>query len=118
MKKIRVALMVLVAAVLATGTVFESLNGAEWVADHFYTSWWFIVLMALVAVGAVVAIVQGRMWRRPAALMVHAAVPVILLGGALTTWTGLHGSMTLSPGIPSTTIDTGNGHTAAPVPSH
>ena len=113
MKKIRVALMVLVAAVLATGTVFESLNGAEWVADHFYTSWWFIVLMALVAVGAVVAIVQGRMWQRPAALMVHAAVPVILLGGALTTWTGLHGSMTLSPGIPSTTIDTGNGHTAA-----
>ena len=113
MKKIRVALMVLVAAVLAAGTIFERYRGAEWVADHFYTSWWFIVLMALVAVGAVVAIVQGRMWRRPAALMVHAAVPVILLGGALTTWTGLHGSMTLSPGIPSTTIDTGNGHTAA-----
>lgn len=112
MKKIRVALMVLVAAVLAAGTVFERYRGAEWVADHFYTSWWFIALMALVAVGAAVAIVQGKMWRRPAALMVHASVPVILLGGALTTWTGLHGSMTLSPGIPSTTIDTGNGHSA------
>lgn len=112
MKKIRVALMVLVAAVLAAGTIFERYRGAEWVADHFYTSWWFIALMAVVAIGALVAIVQGRMWQRPAALMVHAAVPVILLGGALTTWTGLHGSMTLTPGIPSATIDTGNGHSA------
>ncbi len=112
MKKIRVALMVLVAAVLAAGTIFERYRGADWVADHFYSSWWFIALMALVAAGAVVAIVQGKMWRRPAALIVHASVPVILLGGALTTWTGLHGSMTLTPGIPSATIDTGNGHTA------
>ena len=30
-----------------------------------------------------------------------AAVPVILLGGALTTWTGQHGSMTLQPGVPN-----------------
>ena len=98
MKKLRVILMVLVAVVLAAGTVFERYRGAEWVADHFYGSWWFAVLLGLVAVGAIVAIVQGRLWHRPASLLIHAAIPIILLGGALTTWTGEHYSITLAPG--------------------
>ena len=98
MKKSRVILMVLVAVVLAAGTVFERYRGAEWVADHFYGSWWFAVLLGLVAVGAIVAIVQGRLWHRPASLLIHAAIPIILLGGALTTWTGEHYSITLAPG--------------------
>ncbi len=105
MKTFRVILMVLVAVVLAAGTVFEKYRGAEWVASHFYGSWWFAVLMGVVALGAIVAIVQGKMWRRPSALLVHAAVPVILLGGALTTWTGLHGSMTLQPGLACNEFD-------------
>ncbi len=98
MKKSRVILMVLVAVVLAAGTVFERYRGAEWVADHFYGSWWFAVLLGLVAVGAIVAIVQGRLWHRPASLLIHAAIPIILLGGALTSWTGEHYSITLAPG--------------------
>ena len=98
MKKVKIFLMVLVAVVLAAGTVFERYHGAEWVGDHFYSSWWFAVLMALVAIGAIVSIVQEQMWKRPAALLIHAAVPVILLGGAFTTWTGEHYSITLAPG--------------------
>lgn len=98
MKKLRVILMVLVAVVLAAGTVFERYRGAEWVADHFYGSWWFAVLLGLVAMAAIVAIVQGRLWHRPASLLIHAAIPIILLGGALTTWTSEHYSITLSPG--------------------
>ena len=98
MKKSRIILMVLVAVVLAAGTVFERYRGAEWVTDHFYGSWWFAVLLGLVAVGAIVAIVQGRLWHRPASLLIHAAIPIILLGGALTSWTGEHYSITLAPG--------------------
>ena len=108
MKKFRVALMAVVVAVLAAGTIIERLHPEV----RIYDQWWFIVLMALVAMAAGVAIVQGKMWRRPSLLLVHASVVVILLGGALTTWTGLHGSMTLQPGVRSTTIDTGDGHSA------
>lgn len=53
--------MVLAVIVLAAGTVFERYRGAECVADHFYGSWWFAVLLGLVAVAAIVAIVQRRL---------------------------------------------------------
>lgn len=91
--------MVLVAVALATGTVFERYRGAEWAGDHFYGSWWFAVLMAVVAIGAIVSVFQGKLWHQPATLLIHLAVPVILLGGALTTWVGQHGSMVLQPGV-------------------
>ncbi|KWW29530.1 MAG: cytochrome c assembly protein [bacterium P3] len=90
---------------LAAGTVFEKYHGSEWASDHFYTSWWFVALLALVACGAIVSIVQGRMWKRPATLLIHLSVPVILLGGALTTWVGEHGTMTLHPGEPATQFE-------------
>ena len=86
--------MVLVVVALAAGTIVERLNPEV----HIYGHWWFVALLAAVAVAAVVSIVQGKMWRRPAMLLVHAALPVILLGGALTTWTGEHYSITLAPG--------------------
>ena len=108
MKKIRVALMAVVVAVLAAGTIVERLHPDV----RIYDQWWFIVLMALVAVAALVSIVQGKMWRRPSLLLVHVSVVVILLGGALTTWTGLHGSMTLQPGVSSTSIESIDGQTA------
>ena len=101
MKTARVSLMALVAAVLATGTILEKVNPEV----HIYTSWWFIALMAIVAAAAIVSLVHGKMWRRPSLLLVHASVPVILMGGALTTWTGVNGSMTLQPGVPTAEFD-------------
>lgn len=114
MKKSRVILMVLVAVVLAAGTVFERYRGAEWVAEHFYGSWWFAVLMGLVAVGSLTALkVKGdRLMLKGgkkkslfsisnsqiSIYLIHVSIPIILLGGALTTWTGEHYSITLSPG--------------------
>jgi len=102
MKKARIIVMVLVAVVLAAGTVFERYRGAEWVADHFYGSWWFAVLLGLVAVGSlsrVYTLIRSKLIRSHfSSLLIHIAIPVILLGGALTSWTGEHYSITLAPG--------------------
>ena len=92
--------MVLVACVLAAGTILERINPDV----HIYTSWWFITIMALVAVTAIIGIVEARLWRRPSLLMVHASVPVILLGGAITTWTGHTGENVLLPHQPTTIV--------------
>lgn len=94
MRIARITLTAVVVLALAAGTIVERIAPEV----RIYDDWWFVALMALVGAAAVAAIVQDRMWQRPAALMVHAAVPVILLGGALTTWTGQQGSMTLRPG--------------------
>ena len=94
MRTVRVALAALTAAVLAAGTVVEKINPAV----RIYDDWWFVALLTLLGVAAIVSIVQGKMWRRPAAMLLHAAVPVMLLGGAISTWCGQRGSMTLRPG--------------------
>ena len=94
--------MVLVAAVLAAGTIFEKIDPTV----HIYNQWWFVALLALVAVAAIVSIAQGRMWKRIPLLLVHASIPVILLGGALTTWTSQRGDILLLPGQVNRTVTT------------
>ena len=106
MKKVKVCMMVLVVGVLAAGTIFEKYRGAGWVGDHYYGSWWFAVLMALTALSAIVAIVKDKLYNRPEKLLVYVAVPLILLGGALTTWVGQHGHMTLAQGETSSLFAT------------
>ena len=97
--------MVLVAAVLAAGTILERVNPEV----HIYTSWWFVAIMALVALAAIVSIVQAKMWRRPELLLIHASVVAILLGGALTTWVGRSGEMLLHPDQPSRSVANDDG---------
>ncbi len=83
MKIARPILMALVATVLAAGTVFEKYRGNEWVAEHFYSSWWFTVLLGLVAVRAVVGIVTGKQsvrFHRISMLMLYPAVFLLALG--------------------------------------
>ena len=104
MKKASILLMVLVAAALATGTIVEKLSGTEAASAAVYNSWWFILLLALVAVGAIVAIVRDKMWNKPYRLLIYSSAVVILLGGGLSTWTGCHGSMTLQNGVPCSTF--------------
>ena len=100
MKRANVLLMVLVVIALAAGTIVEKIAGTEAASVAVYNSWWFILLLALVGVGAVAAIVREKMWRVPYRLLIYGSAVIILLGGGLTTWTGTHGSMTLQKGVP------------------
>ncbi|MBQ9418142.1 MAG: cytochrome c biogenesis protein CcsA [Bacteroidales bacterium] len=101
-KTMRVVLVAIVVAVLAAATIVEKLNPEV----HLYSTWWFSLLLAVLAVATIASAVQGKMWRRPSLLLIHAAIPLILLGGGLTTWTGVHGSIKLMPGQPSSTFTT------------
>ena len=109
MKKANILLMVLVVAVLATGTIVERLSGTETASAAIYNSWWFILLWALVGVAALVFIFREKMWRVPYRLLLYTSVVVILLGGGLSTWTGSHGSMTLQQGVPCSSFSNDDG---------
>ena len=98
MRTAKIILMILAGIVLAAGTIVEKLHDNTFATEHIYGAWWFYVLLALVALGAIHSIVHDKMWHKPWQLLIYGSVVVILGGGALTAWTGLHGSITLHPG--------------------
>lgn len=91
MKNVNVTLLVLTAIAMAVGTFLSK--------DGYYGAWWFVALLALDAVAAVVTIVLRKYWREPHNLLIYASVPVMLLGGGLTMMTGEHGTLVLKPGV-------------------
>ncbi|MDE6778364.1 MAG: cytochrome c biogenesis protein CcsA [Alistipes sp.] len=88
----------LVAAVLAAATVVEKCAGAQAAARGVYGAAWFVVLWGVLALLAGLYIVRRRLFRRPAAFMLHAAFAVIL-AGAFVTWSfGRRGTLHLRTG--------------------
>lgn len=90
MKHLKNLILVVATAIiliLITATIVESSKGTAFVRQHIYTSAWFVVLWATLAVAAAVYIVlrKNKSNISTSVLMVHASFLVILLG-AFTSW--------------------------------
>lgn len=90
MKHLKNLILVVATAIiliLITATIVESSKGTTFVRQHIYTSAWFVVLWAALAVVAAVYIVlrKNKSNISTSVLMVHASFLVILLG-AFTSW--------------------------------
>lgn len=90
MKHLKNLILVVATAIiliLITATIVESSKGTAFVRQHIYTSAWFVVLWAALAVAAAVYIVlrKNKSNISTCVLMVHASFLVILLG-AFTSW--------------------------------
>ena len=90
MKHLKTMILVVATAIiliLITATIVESSKGTAFVRQHIYTSLWFVVLWAALAVVAAVYIVlrKNKSNISTSVLLVHAAFLVILLG-AFTSW--------------------------------
>lgn len=90
MKHLKNLILVVATAIiliLITATIVESSKGTDFVRQHIYTSAWFVVLWAALAVAAAVYIVlrKNKSNISTSVLLVHASFLVILLG-AFTSW--------------------------------
>ena len=90
MKHLKNLILVVATAIiliLITATIVESSKGTAFVRQHIYTSAWFVVLWAALAVVAAVYIVLRKNKNNvsTSVLLVHASFLVILLG-AFTSW--------------------------------
>lgn len=90
MKHLKNLILVVATAIiliLITATIVESSKGTAFVRQHIYTSAWFVVLWAALAVAASVYIVLRKNKSNicTSVLLVHASFLVILLG-AFTSW--------------------------------
>ena len=101
-------LMIILIAVLASGTIVERLHGSEVAMAQVYGTWWFVGLWALMAILMVWMAVKYRMWRQPVVLILHLSILLILMGALLTKFTGQQGRMLLRPGKPTHTFYVGN----------
>ena len=91
MKHLKNLILVVATAIiliLITATIVESSKGTAFVRQHIYTSAWFVVLWAALAVVAAVyiALRKNKSNISTSVLLVHASFLVILLG-AFTSWT-------------------------------
>lgn len=99
MNRLVLLFYVLMMLLLAGATVLERLNGAEWIAENVYQSWWFAGLWAVLVVGGVRGILKGSVLRKNVGgLILHLALVLILTGAFLTKTTGQQGLVHLRVG--------------------
>ena len=101
MKSIPFTLLFVTAAILGAATFVENARGTAFVREYAYATWWFKALWMLLAASAAVVLVRRRMWRRPAAFVLHAGLLVVFAGALLTAFTGHKGLLHLRQGEPA-----------------
>lgn len=87
--------ILLFAASIAVGTFVENDFGTSSAQHVIYRSWWFTALLTLFCITILVNIFRFRMiqQRKWALLTFHAAMVIILIGSAITRYTGFEGTM-------------------------
>lgn len=99
MSRLALLFYVLMMILLAGATVLERLNGAEWIAENVYQSWWFAGLWAVLVAVGVCGILKSSVLRKSVGgLILHIAMILILSGAFLTKTTGLQGFVHLRAG--------------------
>jgi hypothetical protein len=95
--RLAVVLLALFAACLAGATLLESRYGGRVAQELVYRTWWFALLLALLAVNVLGAALKKYPWKRHQAgfLITHAGLLALVFGGLLTLLCGVEGQMIL-----------------------
>ena len=98
--KVAVTLILLLAAVIAAGTIVETKYGRTYSQWFVYHSWWFLVLLGLLAASVFSAAYVRFPWKRHQTgfVITHAGLLVLLGGSILSYWRGIEGQMVLVEG--------------------
>ena len=83
-KKLIIALYILIVVCIGFATVIEKYHGTTFVSENIYGAWWFSALWAVLTVVSCAYILQQRLYKRLAVLLLHMAFVVILIGALVT----------------------------------
>lgn len=89
--------LIAVTIILVAATFVEKFTGS---AAMIYGSWWFAAIWGVIAVSGLCYCVRRRLMRRPAAMLLHVAFGVMLLGALITQIWGVQGVADLRKGQP------------------
>lgn len=107
-KKIIFSLYILALVSMATATVVEKSQGADYVQTHYYGAWWFILIWAAMTVLGLLYIIKRKV-RRASTLALHLSFAVILAGALLTHVSAQHGMIHLRINQPTDTYMASDG---------
>lgn len=102
----------MVIAVLVVATFVEPALGSDAVHRVIYGTWWFRGLWGVLAATGAWMCIRRKLWKQPAAMMLHASFLVILAGALTTALTSTEGSMMLYEGEESAMFLTKDKHVA------
>ena len=93
-------LLVLWLVAMASATVFEMLKGSEWALAAFYKSWWFRLLLSLLAVNVLAALLLRIPFskRQIGFVLTHVGILVTLVGATVTWLWGIDGRVAILEG--------------------
>ena len=107
-KKTISVIYILVLVIMAAATIIEKNQGTDYVHDHYYGAWWFVLLWAVLAALGVFYILQRKV-RTASTLALHVSLVVILVGALLTHVSASRGMIHLRVGQPTDTYVANDG---------
>ncbi len=102
-----ISLTTILIIAMAAATVVERYCGAAVASHYLYGSVWFALLWVALAAVGIASLFATRLYRRPATLMIHIALLLILAGAGVTRLTATHGSIELTPDTPCSELPFG-----------
>ena len=107
LKKVLFTLYIAILVAMAVATFVEPARGADYVSAHFYGSWWFILIWAMLAAISIIYFIRQHVRRAPTVAL-HASFIIILLGALLTHISSKQGTVHLRIGETTRTYTVGN----------
>jgi len=111
LKRISFGCLIIMLVVLAAATVVEKTHGTALTRTWFYDNIAFVALWAVIALSGLGYILLRKMWKHPAACLLHASLLVILAGAAITWFTSVRGKMQAVEGQAINVFILSNGQT-------
>lgn len=106
---IKPAIPVLLATAIAMAyaTFLESRESADVARRIVFGSWWFIGLMGWICLALIFAVITRYPWKRHHVgfMVVHASLVTIIIGGFISLFTRVEGTMTLEEGTAAAKLE-------------
>ena len=99
-KKMIMVLYTLIVACIGFATIIEKYEGTTFVGEYIYGAWWFVALWAVLTVAALAYMVERRVYKRTAVMLLHLSFVVILAGALTTHLFARRGTVRLRTGVP------------------
>ena len=103
-KKLTIALYILIVVCIGFATVIEQYRGTSFVSEYIYGAWWVIALWAVLTVTGCAFMMQQRLYKRTAVMLLHLSFVIILAGALTTHLLARRGTIQLRTGIPTNTF--------------